>query len=239
LPEKTVSEPARLRLDAAVPDQVNLGQTFDLAVAVRQVSSPPLAEDGLARTRSGEVQVAWHPTESYSHLRIQVSAPDCEIQGADSQSFRLYPGQDSPVFYFQLIPKKLGEISVVVRVYQEDDWLGSTRVHTAACEQVTGRVQIETVSQPVSVHRTDGISNKRLPDQVNLTNLRQVLTTYFNDSELRDLCFFELRIDYDGLRGEGKEAKIRELIAYCERHGRIPELLDTCKQLRPNVRDQA
>ncbi len=53
--------------------------------------------------------------------------------------------------------------------------------------------------------------------------LRQSLVESFDDNELRDLCF-DLRIDYESLSGEGKSAKARELVTYCERHKRLDEL---------------
>ncbi len=67
-----------------------------------------------------------------------------------------------------------------------------------------------------------------------LTNLRQILTTRFNDGELRSLCF-DLGVDYESLPGEGKADKARELVAYCERHERIPELIRNLIQLRPDL----
>jgi tetratricopeptide (TPR) repeat protein len=53
--------------------------------------------------------------------------------------------------------------------------------------------------------------------------LRQSLIESFDDNELRDLCF-DLRIDYESLPGDGKSAKARELVTYCERHKRLDEL---------------
>jgi hypothetical protein len=67
-----------------------------------------------------------------------------------------------------------------------------------------------------------------------LSALRQLLIKCFNDSELRNLCF-DLHIDYENLNGIGKEDKVRELVAYCDRHGRIPELVEECRRLRPKV----
>lgn len=64
--------------------------------------------------------------------------------------------------------------------------------------------------------------------------LRQLLTTHFDLEELRMLCF-DLDVDYDDLRGEGKTNKARELVAYLGRRGRIAELVFVCSQLRPNV----
>jgi serine/threonine protein kinase len=126
-PAKTVGQPiaqrevialaprtvSNLRLDAAVPDRVSLGRTFDLAVAVRQLSSSILSEADLTQVRSGSVQVSWPESETYIQLRVQVSAPECKIYGTNTYSFRLYTGQDSPVFYFHLTPAKLGEISII------------------------------------------------------------------------------------------------------------------------------
>jgi hypothetical protein len=71
-------------------------------------------------------------------------------------------------------------------------------------------------------------------EQQHLTQLRQLLTKYFNESELRTLCF-DLRIDYENLGSGGKADQARELVAHLERHGRIPELLETGKQMRPDV----
>jgi hypothetical protein len=68
-----------------------------------------------------------------------------------------------------------------------------------------------------------------------LRTLRDVLYEYFDDGELRDLCFFELDIDYDGLKGSGKREKVRELLAYCKRFGCLPELVQACRKLRPNA----
>jgi len=59
--------------------------------------------------------------------------------------------------------------------------------------------------------------------------LRQSLIESFDDNELRDLCF-DLRIDYESLPGEGKSAKARELVTYCERHKRLDELHEAIRQ---------
>jgi hypothetical protein len=73
-----------------------------------------------------------------------------------------------------------------------------------------------------------------MPDSADLIKLRQILTDHFDDGELRTLCF-DLRIDYQSLPGEGKADRARELIAHCQRHGRMADLIDRCGQLRPNV----
>ncbi len=66
------------------------------------------------------------------------------------------------------------------------------------------------------------------------TKLRLTLDKYFNEGELRNL-YFDMNVDYEGLPGESKSDKARELVAYCERRQIIPDLVAKCRQLRPNV----
>jgi DNA repair exonuclease SbcCD ATPase subunit len=66
------------------------------------------------------------------------------------------------------------------------------------------------------------------------TKLRQILVDYFSAGELRTLCF-DLDVDYASLPGEGTANKARELVAYARRHGRLPELEDMLRRLRPRA----
>lgn len=138
--------PLRLRLDVAVPDKVCVDRVFHLVAAIRQLVSPVLNEDDLSVVKSGPVQVRWPESQPFVCLLLQVSAPSCKIVGENSCSFPLWFKQDSPIFTFQLIPKEEGKISIVVTVLQEDDTLGTARVHTVA-SRVAGRVELETTSQ--------------------------------------------------------------------------------------------
>ena len=67
-----------------------------------------------------------------------------------------------------------------------------------------------------------------------LITLRQNLVDSFSDTELHDLCF-DMGIDYEDLPGEGRAAKARELVAYCERRSLTSELIKKCSELRPLV----
>ena len=66
------------------------------------------------------------------------------------------------------------------------------------------------------------------------TELRQKLITYFNNSELHDLCF-DLGIDYESLGGGTRDATVRELILYLQRRDRLGEMIDLCRKMRPSV----
>lgn len=65
--------------------------------------------------------------------------------------------------------------------------------------------------------------------------LRRLLNEHFNTGELQSLCF-DLEIDYDGLPGQSKFDKVRELIGYARRYGRIDDLLAECRSLRPAIK---
>lgn len=69
---------------------------------------------------------------------------------------------------------------------------------------------------------------------VNLTKLRNIINSRFNNEELQTLCF-DLQIDYDNLGGKEKESKIREFVAYLERQGDILNLIKVISKVRPNI----
>ena len=69
---------------------------------------------------------------------------------------------------------------------------------------------------------------------MDLPKLRDILVTYFNDNELRNLCY-DLGIDYENLGGDAKSGKARELVDYCRRYDRLPDLEAACRRLRPNA----
>lgn len=86
----------------------------------------------------------------------------------------------------------------------------------------------------IIVQRGDLSPRAGASDRRHRAALRQLLTTCFDAEELRTLCF-DLGIDHDALRGEGKAGKARELVAYLERHGRIDELVSVGSQMHPHL----
>ncbi len=207
-----------LRLDTAVPNKVHRAQPFDVAVTIRQPSSPVLVVNDLEQVESGIVHPSWPPNATSIQLRVEINAPDCEIQGADNYSCQLYRKQDSPVFYFKLISRNLGKISLIFTVYQEVFFVGGARAQTLVQDEIIGSVQSQVTSYAIKQRG----------------NLRQILTKKFNKSELKNLSF-DLSVEYENLPGYTKQGKARELITYLERRDRVPELIQACQQLRPNA----
>ena len=71
-------------------------------------------------------------------------------------------------------------------------------------------------------------------DSINVGQLRRNMLKALDEDELADLCF-DMEIDYDSLRGESKNARVRSLILLCERSGRLDALLEQCRLMRPNL----
>lgn len=60
------------------------------------------------------------------------------------------------------------------------------------------------------------------------------MDSHFDKDELETFCFL-LEIEYDNLRGETKQAKIRELLKSAKRTNQISEIVRQARLLRPNV----
>ena len=65
-----------------------------------------------------------------------------------------------------------------------------------------------------------------------LSRLHRFVADHYDLEELRALCL-ALSVDYDSLRGEGKDAKARELVLYLGRERRLEELLTALHRDRP------
>jgi hypothetical protein len=83
-------------------------------------------------------------------------------------------------------------------------------------------------------HRGASMSTAPESGTVDRVRLLEQINKYFNLSELKDLCFY-LHVEYDNLAGAAKRDKVRELIAYFERHRDLRELVNACQKQRPHV----
>lgn len=71
-------------------------------------------------------------------------------------------------------------------------------------------------------------------NDVRVDYLHRAMTQAFDEEELKTLCF-ALGIDYDSLRGEGKDARMRELIGYYMRRDKLTDLTQAIYTQRPNL----
>lgn len=68
--------------------------------------------------------------------------------------------------------------------------------------------------------------------QAGLIELLSFMADRFNSSDLQQLCF-QLGVDYEDIPGPGKQAKIRELIQYMNRHSQLCDLVQAVGKARP------
>jgi serine/threonine protein kinase len=64
--------------------------------------------------------------------------------------------------------------------------------------------------------------------------LLDLITAHFSEPELQELAF-RLDIDYDDLSGTNRRTKALQLVLFCERMGRLPELVALGAAFRPGV----
>jgi|GEM_PF-6991122 len=187
-------------LDVAVPEQVQLQRAFDVAAAVRVTDSSFLNDGDLPRVESGDARLFWPASEDYVRLRLEIKAHECQILDDDHYTFLLPRGENSPVFYFHLIPQKTGDLSVTVTLYQENDHLGSSRVKTTAVAQVAGEVPVIVNVQETDVNFSDDAIHKaHTPPGLSpaLSNrLRHALSqsTHFAGNAVLNALFVDARI---------------------------------------------
>ncbi|MCA9934169.1 MAG: ATP-binding protein [Ardenticatenaceae bacterium] len=69
---------------------------------------------------------------------------------------------------------------------------------------------------------------------MNQTQLLDLLLSYFNDKDLRELSF-RLEIPYEDLSGDNRREKAISLLEMCRTHGRMPDLFTEMGSMRPHL----
>ena len=72
-------------------------------------------------------------------------------------------------------------------------------------------------------------------DRDYLAEMHRILELRFDESELKAFCYNSGIVNYDNLQGAGKADKARELVGYCERNGKLADLVAAGKRLRPDI----
>lgn len=64
--------------------------------------------------------------------------------------------------------------------------------------------------------------------------LGQMLHNHFDPAEIDTLCF-ALGINHHDIDGHTHARRTAALVEYCDRHGRLPDLLKRIREERPNI----
>lgn len=118
-----------IRLDVAAPRAAQLGEPFDIAVAVRQPDAPTLAFESLTEVTSGEGSIFRKEEDEVIKYRIDLTALGCEVVPSH-YILKLRPRTNSRPCIFQVTAHRPGKRVLLVSAYQEDEALAAqTRVH--------------------------------------------------------------------------------------------------------------
>ena len=79
-----------------------------------------------------------------------------------------------------------------------------------------------------------GASPLAQPKPTNAVYLRQLMCETLSDGEVRTVCF-DVGVDYEGLDGNNKNDKARELLLACQKLGLMVELIEACHHLYPHL----
>jgi hypothetical protein len=150
-----------------------------------------------------------------------------------------------------------GRIAIATRSDDEDRDFGVPVLYLRAEEGVLFPAARQADAQPsallpdTSIPKPDNGGTTRVPQaepqgpSVDLRALREAIVQFFSNSELAELCFDvqeslradgkNLEVNLDILGGDGKRAKVLNLIQYLERRKYIPYLMDAVRNARPDI----
>lgn len=205
-----------IRLDVVTPETAVVDEPFDMAVAIRQPASPSLTVDDLPKLTSTTGDVYRSAGQDLIKYRVEVEVDDCDVKPA-RYDFLLAKGRDSIVQYFQLTPKRAGNLSIIVNAYQADSAVlaATTRVRLKAGVAVAG-------DSPSAQTQADAVK------------VYDVLASLFSLSDVEDLAT-RLGINWEELAGDTLSAKCRALLTYCNNRGKFDQLRQLVKAARPQA----
>ncbi|MCA9875629.1 MAG: AAA family ATPase [Ardenticatenaceae bacterium] len=100
---------------------------------------------------------------------------------------------------------------------------------------VNGAIFAEWIRQFGDVAEEAENENTAVSPLIRPSELRRLLNDYFDFEELRTLCF-ELGFDYNFLPGEGKGAKVREIVSYMQRRDQgLERLIEAIRLERGHI----
>jgi formylglycine-generating enzyme required for sulfatase activity len=148
--------------------------------------------------------------------------------------FALDVADEQPEGAIFLIPAKLEECEVPERLSR---WQWVSLHEAKGYERLMRALRVRASELGVSLSPEQPRSTPPHPAPMGPSSdraeLRRKLAEHFNREELHTLCF-DLGIEHENLP-DTKDGMARELVAHCERHGRISDLVAACKRLRPRV----
>ncbi len=103
------------------------------------------------------------------------------------------------------------------------------KIQIGDCPRLIGEIE------NLAMRMADGLSTSWVAAQVDRSQLLRVLVDRWEDEDVKNACF-ELKVDYETLKGDTKSARVRELILDRERKEQLPELIRVIHRLRQDLK---
>jgi hypothetical protein len=176
---------------------------------------------------------------------------EVQTKGAQASKIKLWPLSREPLEYSSLserlgaytlyratvyectlrVPEKCLEGSFIGEKGRVTSWFPIDEI-TPENEEISQKEVVRWIRENRWLESAK-LSTKQ-PIRASSARLREFLNNHYNEDELRDLCI-DLEVDYDDLPGSGKKGKVRELVGYFERRGRLSELEKAARERRPHI----
>ncbi len=143
---------------------------------------------------------------------------------------------------FRSIEGKNPDIWSIIKSVQDDKPPPFSRSNThiaelelmGAIKNDNGYCKIRNNFYAEAIRRHEQSNNHNMLNVTESRYLYQMLCDYWNEEELRDICFM-LDVDYDNLPAQGKNHKARELVKYLDARERLAELSALCRKSHPHL----
>jgi hypothetical protein len=208
-----------LRLDAGLPAMVTRSEPFEVAVALRQPTSPPLTAASLS-----QLPFADDISQDVEQVTFQATyrASGCRADGPTELTIPVTRGRDSDVFFFRLaVTSAVERLRVTVFIQLEGKELGNLDLYTDVYSQPVGK----TAVTPKSID---------LPSE---HARRLFLRKALSDFDIQGICDLAVMLGFhcDDLSGSTRSSKAGALVEKCRQMGRIDRLYEEAQRKWPDT----
>ena len=155
-----------------------------------------------------------------------------------TESFSTYSALERAVLFGlgQNLRTISGGVSLTHTIFELVRWMEATGrifdlLRAARQESPENRVLQELEARLFPLPNSDASAPE---GAISLTQLHQILIERFSSEELRILCF-DIDVDYETLAGANRSSRVRELILYLDRRGRLDDLIRFLRQRYPTI----
>lgn len=164
------------------------------------------------------------------YMVIRASGSQFNLEEGSTRQFTALRPEQEQVMWLAVQPCAYGDaVPLRVTIHYQD----KTGAPHDQAQTVYLRVA-QTEAGRNAQERLPLFTGSTIPAEMDPTRLRQLFNEHFGMADLQGLCF-DLNVDFEALKGEGKPEKIMALLIYMARNHRLEALLTRCRELRPSV----